>query len=130
MVGGMIVIDRSAFPFFCGEPSKMSFYSPRLLLGAALLAGMMCTTVLAQQAYPKDIADFVQVRDDCDDLRQNMSDTLPGNDAAIRNAIADTKDQCRGTDKTLDALKKEYAADPDVMQKLNSYAVQTERDPS
>jgi hypothetical protein len=130
MVGGMIVIDRSAFQFFCGESFKMSCYSRRLLLGAALFAGAACTAVSAQQAYPKDVADFVQIRGDCDDLRQNMRDALPGNDAEIRNAIEDAKDQCKGTDKALDALKKKYATDPVVMQKLNGYESQTERDAS
>lgn len=108
----------------------MPGYSRDVLCGAALLAGMMCTDVSAQQIYPKDVTDFVQSRDDCEELRSNLPDAEPGNDAKIRDVIQDIREQCRGTDQALDRLKKKYAGDPAVLQKLDSYESQTERDPS
>jgi hypothetical protein len=103
--------------------------SCRPLLGSLLLAGMAFSNVSAQQPFPQDVTDFLHSRDDCEDLRGNLADTVQGHASDVQEAIKDTKDQCKGTDKTLDALKRKYASDPGVMQKLNGYDNRIERDP-
>jgi hypothetical protein len=103
------------------------FYRP--LSGALLLAVAAFTHVSAQPPYPQDVTDFLQSRNHCEDLRGNMADTVPGHTSDIQDVIKDTKDQCKGTDKTLDALKQKYASDPAVMQALNGYDNRIERDP-
>lgn len=108
----------------------MPGYSRDVLCGAALLASMMCADISAQQTYPKDVTDFIQSRDDCEELRSSLPDAVPGHDADLRGVIQDIREQCRGTDRALDQLKKKYASDPAILQKLGSYDSQTERDPS
>jgi hypothetical protein len=106
---------------------RSHFYRPQL--GALLLAVTAFVHVSAKQPYPQDVTDFLQSRNHCEDLRGNMVDTVPGNTSDIQNAIKDTTDQCKGTDKALDALKQKYAGDPAVMQALNGYDNRIERDP-
>jgi hypothetical protein len=99
------------------------------LLGAVLFASTALVGVSAQQSYPGDVMDFLQTRDDCEALRNNVPEAVPGSKVDIRDTLKDIKDQCRGTDKALAALKHKYADDPSVMQKLNDYDTETERDP-
>jgi hypothetical protein len=106
----------------------MSNRCHQLLSGAVMLAALVCHDVFAQATYPKDVTDFLQSRGDCEDLRGNMSFTVPGRESDLRDALKDIKDQCRGTDRALDALKRKYADDPAVMQKLNGYDSRIERD--
>lgn len=108
----------------------MPAYFRHVLCAAGLLAGAICTDALAQQTYPKDVVDFLQSRDDCEDMRSNLPEGLPGHDTEVRGVIYDIRDQCKGTDQVLDRLKHKYADDPALMQKLNSFEKQTGQDPS
>lgn len=80
--------------------------STRLAVG--LCMSVLSLTALARETLPKDVAQFVQQHEACDHARGDAG------------AHAMQK-YCTGADEHLAHLKKRYAGDPAVMQRLAEF---------
>lgn len=92
--------------------------SGRLALPLAiLLAACASTAQVGAQALPQDVAAFIERRDSCDHFRgEEPYDAERA--AEIKAALAAT---CTGTDKQLAALRRKYADNPQVLDRLSDY---------
>jgi hypothetical protein len=101
--------------------------SPSLCL-ASFAVFLIGGTSAAKSAYPKDIQSFVESRDVCDQFR---GEPVEGDSAEQKDrrmfVIQEMKRYCHGTDDRLNALKKKYSKNRQVMKKLDGYENKVER---
>ena len=81
-----------------------------------------CVQAVAQNAFPPDVAGFIERRDGCDHFRGEE----PYDEERRLFLLQNMKELCTGTDRHLAGLKKKYAGQPDVMEKLNDYEARIE----
>jgi hypothetical protein len=87
-----------------------------LILLALLTPGL---TVLAENQLPRDVQKFVDRREGCDHMRGEMPD--PGEKQRMKEVNREVEKLCKGTDRQLSQLKKKYASNAAVMQRLNEF---------
>lgn len=81
-----------------------------------------CLYAGAQAKLPADVARFIEKRDGCDHFRGEEP-----YDAERRAFLLKNMNKlCKGTDRQLARLKKKYAQQPAIMEKLNDYDEQIE----
>lgn len=99
----------------------------RLLIALALL--LLSVGVSAQAKWPGDVSTFVDRRDGCDHFRGEPWDL--GDDPEVEKRrefiFRQVKTLCKGTDKQLAGLRKKYAKNKEVVQKLAGYEDAIER---
>jgi hypothetical protein len=87
--------------------------TPGLLL--MLLLGLAPATVLAEEpALPRDVADFLARREECDHWRGEP----PWDPARAAQIDWNGCQACSGTDRNLARLKRKYARNAQVMTEL------------
>jgi len=89
----------------------------KLLICLALLASI--SPVLAEALVPPDVQKFVDRREGCDHMRGEIPD--PGEKRRMKEVNREIAKLCKGTDKQLAQLKKKYASNAAVMQRLNEF---------
>jgi len=100
---------------------NMKNFTRLLYFTLLMIVASMCSIAWAQQAYPKDVIDFINSRDLCDSLRGDIPDPSPDNAKEEREFVDEVNKSCDGTDDALASLKKKYSTNSVIMQKLNSY---------
>lgn len=99
----------------------------RLLLALAFLLSVACA--FAQSKLPGEVRAFVDRRDGCDHFRGEPWDL--GDDSEVKGRrefiFRQIKTLCRGTDKQLTGLRKRYAKNKEVVEKLAEYEDAIER---
>lgn len=87
-----------------------------------LLLTSTCLHAAAQAKLPTDVAHFIEKRDGCDHFRGEEP-----YDAERRAFLLKNMNKlCKGTDTRLAQLKKKYAQQPAIMERLNDYDEQIE----
>jgi hypothetical protein len=89
----------------------------RISVCLALL--MSASIVLAKNPLPRDVQKFVDRREGCDHMRGEMPD--PSENQRMKEVNREIEKLCKGTDGQLVQLKKKYASNRQVMQRLNEY---------
>jgi hypothetical protein len=89
----------------------------KLVLCLALLAPTLA--VHADGALPQDVQTFVDRREGCDHMRGELPD--PSEKRRMKEVNREIEKLCRGTDRQLAQLKKKYAPNVAVMQRLNEF---------
>lgn len=93
----------------------------KLVVLMALLASSLSA---AHERLPRDVQTFVDRREGCDHMRGELPD--PGERQRMREVNREIRKLCTGTDKELIRLKKKYATDRDVMQRLDAFEPEIE----
>jgi hypothetical protein len=98
-------------------------------LSVLLALLMLAVGAFAQSKLPDDVREFVDRREGCDHFRGEPWDL--GDDPEVKDRrefiFAQVKTLCRGTDKQLAGLRKKYAQNKQVIQKLTGYEATIER---
>lgn len=97
-----------------------------IIVCLALLATAL--PALADNALPRDVQKFVDRREGCDHMRGEIPD--PGEKQRMKEVTREIEKLCKGTDKQLAQLKKKYASNRPVMQRLNEFEQGIEAEPS
>lgn len=84
-----------------------------------LLVLLATSLVAAQELPPSDIQKFVERREGCDHMRGELPD--PGEKRRMREVNREIRKLCTGTDKELMRLKKKYATNSAIMQRLDEF---------
>lgn len=71
---------------------------------------------------PTDVARFIEKRDGCDHFRGEEPYDAERREFLLKNM----NKLCKGTDRQLARLKKKYAQQPAIMEKLSDYDEQIE----
>jgi hypothetical protein len=95
------------------------------LLVSTLLA-LLSLSVTAQEGLPKDVEKFIAKREGCDHFRGEIPE--PGEKRRMRDLNREIRRLCGGTDRALAQLKRKYAMDVVVMQRLSEFDAQIEAD--
>jgi hypothetical protein len=74
---------------------------------------------LADESLPFDVQCFIDKREGCDHMRGEIPE--PGEKQRMREVSREIQTLCKGTDKELAQLKKKYAANRSVMQRLEEF---------
>jgi hypothetical protein len=90
----------------------------QLLVSAS--AALLVLPVMALEALPKDVEQFITKREGCDHFRGEIPE--PGQKKRMREVSREIKRLCTGTDKALSQLKMKYAKDKAVLQRLDDRA--------
>jgi hypothetical protein len=88
-----------------------------VLVCLALL--MSALPALAGAPLPRDVQKFVDRREGCDHMRGELPD--PAEKRRMKEVNREIENLCRGTDIQLAQLKKKYASNAAVMQRLNEF---------
>ncbi|NIA53885.1 hypothetical protein HAV22_09525 [Massilia sp. TW-1] len=75
--------------------------------------------VLANERLPGDVRNFIDQREGCDHMRGELPDPVDKHRA--RRLQRETQTLCNGTDQKLAQLKKKYAKNSSVMQRLDAF---------
>jgi hypothetical protein len=94
----------------------------RALACVALLT--LSLSALAEKSLPRDVQMFIDRREGCDHMRAELPD--PGEKQHAKEVSREIVKLCKGTDKRLAQLKKKYASDAVVVQRLNEFEDITE----
>jgi hypothetical protein len=94
----------------------------KLLLGAVL--ALLSLPVIAQEGLPKDVEKFIVKREGCDHFRGEIPE--PREKRRMREVNREIRRLCGGTDRALAQLKRKYAMDEVVMQRLSEFDAQIE----
>jgi len=89
----------------------------KILLCLSLLAPVLSS--LADAPLPRDVQRFVDRREGCDHMRGEIPE--PGDKRRMQEVNREMQNLCKGTDKELAQLKKKYARNPSVMQRLDEF---------
>jgi hypothetical protein len=81
-----------------------------------------CLYAGAQAKLPTDVARFIEKRDGCDHFRGEEPYDAERREFLLKNM----NKLCKGTDRQLARLKKKYAQQPAIMEKLSDYDEQIE----
>jgi len=86
--------------------------------------------VLANEQLPNDVQHFIEQREGCDHMRGELPD--PADKHRTRQLQRETQKLCKGTDQKLAQLKKKYAKNSSVMQRLDAFepAIEEVRKPA
>jgi hypothetical protein len=84
--------------------------------------------VFADVALPHDVETFVERREGCDHMRGETPE--PAEKKRMREVNREIAKLCKGTDNALTRLKKKYARDQMVMQRLSEFEDSIEAMPS
>lgn len=84
-----------------------------------LTAFLMPSLLMAQGTFPREVQRFFDRREGCDHMRGELPD--PGEKQRMREVSREIRKLCTGTDKELDRLKKKYAIDPVITQRLEEF---------
>jgi hypothetical protein len=90
----------------------------QLLVSAS--AALLVLPVMALEALPKDVEQFITKREGCDHFRGEIPE--PGQKKRMREVSREIKRLCTGTDKALSQLKMKYDKDKAVLQRLDDRA--------
>lgn len=93
------------------------------LLVSTLLA-LLSLPAIAQEGLPKDVEKFIAKREGCDHFRGEIPDL--GEKRRMREVNREIRRLCGGTDRALAQLKRKYAMDEVVMQRLSEFDAQIE----
>lgn len=85
----------------------------KTLLACLALATIVPATAAAETTTPPDVQKFIDQRTQCDHKRGQLLDQ-------------NEQQQCKGSDKALLRLKKKYANNAAVMQRLGGFRSDTE----
>jgi hypothetical protein len=88
-----------------------------VLVCLALLTSAL--PALAGAPLPRDVQTFVDRREGCNHMRGELPD--PAEKQRMKEVNHEIAKLCRGTDKQLAQLKKKYASNATVMQRLNEF---------
>ena len=80
--------------------------------------------LLASEPMPRDIQRFIDKREGCDHMRGEIPE--PGEKQRMRQLNREIRKLCKGTDRDLAQLKRKYASNPSVMQRLNEFETEIE----
>lgn len=105
-----------------GFPEVESIVSAKIKSLSGPWLFFWCVQAIAQNAFPPDVAKFVERRDGCDHFRGEE----PYDEERRLFLLQNMKELCTGTDRQLAELKEKYAGQPHVMKKLNDYEAQIE----
>lgn len=89
----------------------------KMLLCRPLLVPVLSS--LADELLPPEVQRFIDRREGCDHMRGEMPG--PGEKQRGREMNREIQKLCNGTDKGLARLKKQYAKNPSLMQRLDDY---------
>lgn len=92
----------------------------------ALCLGVGSATAAAPQ-LPADVAKFVEQREGCDHFRGEMPD--PSERQRMQGVERELRKLCTGTDKKLAGLKRKYARNQTVLDRLNEFEERIEPPP-
>jgi hypothetical protein len=87
------------------------------LVCVALLMSTM--PAFAANPLPQDVQKFVDRREGCDHMRGELPE--PDEKRRMKEANREIEKLCKGTDRQLAQLKKKYASNASVMQRLNEF---------
>lgn len=87
-----------------------------LILLALLTPG---PAALADSQLPQDVQKFVDRREGCDHMRGEIPD--PSEKQRMKEVNREIEKLCKGTDRQLVQLKKKYASNKPIMQRLNEF---------
>ena len=73
----------------------------------------------AEPKLPADVAKYVEQRDGCEHFRGEIPD--PPDEKRMREVEREIRKLCTGTDKKLAQLKRKYAKNQIVLNRLNEY---------
>jgi hypothetical protein len=90
---------------------------------------VMCVAVLAlhasaSEALPADVRNFIDDREGCDHMRGEVPD--PPDKQRMKEIKREMDKLCKGTDRKLALLKRRYAANRAVMQRMNEFETRVE----
>ena len=94
----------------------------KILICLALLIPVL--PVLAGSPLPQDAQKFIDRREGCDHMRGEIPD--PSEKQRMKEVNREIEQLCKGTDKQLFRLKKKYASNFTVMQRLNEFEADIE----
>jgi hypothetical protein len=89
----------------------------KLLLSVVL--ELLSVHVGAQETLPKDVERFIEKREGCDHFRGEIPD--PEQKPRMREVNREMTRFCSGTDMALFGLKRKYAKDDVVMERLGEF---------
>ncbi|WP_156116756.1 hypothetical protein [Massilia sp. 9096] len=89
----------------------------KILICLALLTSAL--SALADSPLPPDVRKFVDRREGCDHMRGELPDS--SEKRRMKEVNREIEKLCKGTDKQLAQLKKKYASNATVMQRLNAF---------
>jgi hypothetical protein len=78
----------------------------------------------AEERLPSDVARYVEQREGCEHFRGEIPD--PPDKQRRREVEREIRKLCTGTDKKLAQLKRKYARNQAVIQRLNEFEEQIE----
>lgn len=84
-----------------------------------LCLSLPLTPLLAGESMPRDVQRFIDKREGCDHMRGEIPE--PGEKQRMRAVNREIRKLCKGTDKDLAQLKRKYATNVSVMQRLNEF---------
>jgi hypothetical protein len=74
---------------------------------------------LADSSLPRDVQKFIDRREGCDHMRGEIPG--PSEKQRMKEVNREIEKLCKGTDEELTQLKKKYASNALVMQRLNEF---------
>ena len=89
-----------------------------------LLFAFSTVASYADGTLPGDVEKYVSKREGCDHMRGEIPE--PNQKARMREVQREIRRLCTGTDKKLNKLKTKYAADPEIMARLNEFEPEIE----
>lgn len=84
--------------------------------------------VAAELPLPSDVNKFIEKREGCDHIRGEIPE--PSQKQRMREVNRENGKLCKGTDKALAQLKKKYAKNPQVLQRLDEFEPDIEQGPT
>lgn len=87
----------------------------RIAFGIGLL--VLSLPLLATETLPKEVEKFILKRESCDHFRGEIP--APGEKRRMKQVNREIRKWCEGTDKNLAQLKKKYAANAAVVDRLD-----------
>jgi hypothetical protein len=75
--------------------------------------------LVAAESLPKDVEQFIAKRENCDHFRGEIPD--PAEKQRMREVERAIQKWCKGTDKRLARLKKKYAGNAEVVNRLDNF---------
>jgi len=92
----------------------------RMLTATAVMLGFFCGSANAEEVkLPADVAKYVEQREGCDHFRGEVP--APPDAQRMREIEREIRKLCTGTDKKLDKLKRKYARNQAVLNRLNEF---------
>ena len=101
------------------ETIKAAFFVFCFGLGSALAA---------EPRLPSDVAKYVEQREGCDHFRGEFPD--PPDKQRMKQIERELRKLCTGTDKKLAQLKRKYARNPVVLNRLSEFEEKIEPPPT